>query len=179
MLVMAKLDTTYFSNDDTSPKSVATDSGPKSISWTAPDASKRTYTKAWYLKIGLFFILITAGAYFWLDSIITAVLFIVVYIALIIYTKKSPQTINYQLSHEGIVINDQLYKLEDFSSFGVLADRNSFLVVLLPTKRIATSLNLTCDEKDGERIVDFLGSILPMRDIHENFVDKLIRQIGL
>lgn len=169
---------TYFQADNTSPQASQPTTRP-TVAWTAPDSAQRTFSTAWYLKITLFFVAITVMSVLWLKSPITAVLFVVVYIALIIYTKKGPQLINYSLSEDGLFINDQAFKLEDFSSFGVIEDRELFSVVLLPHKRLATSLVLNFDKKDGEAIVDFLGAVMPMKPIQENLIDKLIRRLGL
>lgn len=171
-------DATYFQADPAKPSTKATATRP-AITWTAPDSAKRTFSSAWYLKMTLFFLVITVAAVVWLDSIITAILFVVVYVALVVYTKKTPQIINYSLSDDGLFINDQSFKLEDFSSFGIIEDHELFSIVLLPSKRIATSLVLNFDQKDGEAIVDFLGSILPMKPVEENLIDKIIRRLGL
>ena len=60
-----------------------------------------------------------------------------------------------------------------------MEDRELFSVVLLPNKRLATSLVLNFDKKDGEAIVDFLGSVMPMKPVQENIIDKIIRRLGL
>lgn len=176
--MIKQADSTYFQADPAKP-STKTTTARSAITWTAPDSAKKSFSKSWYLKISLFFLVITIVAVVWLDSIITAVLFVVVYIALIIYTKKAPQIINYSLSDDGLFVNDQAFKLEDFSSFGIVEDRELFSVILLPNKRIATSLIVNFDQKDGEAIVDFLGAILPMKPVEENLIDKIIRRLGL
>lgn len=169
---------TYFQADSDKAKA-AKPATRSAIAWSAPDSAKRTFSKAWYLKISLFFAAIVIISIVWLDSIITAILFVVVYIALIIYTKKAPQLINYSLSDDGLFINDQAFKLEDFSSFGIIEDRELFSIVLLPSKRIATSLVINFDKKDGEAIIDFLGAVMPMKPVEENLIDKIIRRLGL
>lgn len=169
---------TYFQADSDKTKAPKP-AAHSAIAWTAPDSAKRTFSTGWYLKITLFFAIITVASIIWLDSIITAVLFVVVYIALIIYTKKAPQLINYSLSDDGLFVNDQAFKLEDFSSFGIVEDRELFSIVLLPSKRIATSLVINFDKKDGEAIVDFLGAVMPMKPVEENLIDKIIRRLGL
>lgn len=176
--MIKKPESTYFQADQAG-ASAPRPTMRSAISWTAPDSTKRTFSKSWYIKITLFFLLIIVASVVWLDSIITAVLFIVVYIALIIHTKKAPQVVNYSLSDDGLFVNDQAFKFEDFSSFGILEDRELFSVVLLPNKRIATSLVLNFDKKDGEAIVDFLGSVMPMKPVQENIIDKIIRRLGL
>lgn len=173
-----KADQPYFSASD--PKQAAATKKPlQAVAWTAPDSLKGNFSAGWYLKATLFFGAITVASVLWLDSLISAILFVVVYIALIIYTKHPAQITNYNLSEDGLFINDQVYNLADFASFGLIEDRDFFSVILLPNKRLATSLTLNFKKKDGEAIVDFLGAIMPMRQIEENLIDKIIRRLGL
>lgn len=152
---------------------------PTSITWKAPDLAKKVFTKAWYFKMSLFFAVLVAVAWFVLKSEITVILFAVVFVALIIYTKKSPQDVTYSLSEDGLFINDQNYSLDNFSGFGMLSDGELYSVVLLPAKRLATSMVLNFEQADGEKIMDFLGAVMPMRQIEENLIDKIVRRLGL
>lgn len=176
---MTKSDTpSYFQANQSNP-SFSQSNTSMAITWTAPDSVKRVFSVAWYLNISLFFIGLIVVSIWWLDSIITAVLFVVVYIALIIYTKKSPQIVNYSLSDDSLSINNQVFKLENFSSFSIIEDHELYSIVLLPSKRLATSLTITFSRADGEAIVDFLGAAIPMKPFEENLIDKLIRRLGL
>lgn len=175
---MSQITPSYFQANDS--EQVTTDSNQRSsISWTALDGPQKNFSVAWYIKTTLFFVAITLAALLWLDSLITTILFVVVYIALIIYVKKPSQKITYQLTNDNLFINDQKYSLNSFSRFGIVKDRDNYAIVLLPTKQIATSLTLNFDKKDGEAIVDFLGSVMPMKTIEENIIDKIIRRLGL
>lgn len=177
---MTKSDTHLFVNDQVEQSSSDKNAiAVENISWQAPDAL-RHYSLGWYVKVSIFFVVIVVVAIWLLESIITAVLFVVVYIALLIYTKKSPQAITYNLTTETLFVNDQSYPLEQFSGFGIIDERDQICtVILLPTARLGTGMTISFKRQDAEQIVDLLGAVLPMRQVEENLIDKLIRRLGL
>ncbi|MDO4870576.1 MAG: hypothetical protein Q3996_00555 [Candidatus Saccharibacteria bacterium] len=150
-----------------------------SVSWTISDGPTRQFSAKWYILITLTFTILIALAIWLMQSILTAVLFGLIFVALIIYTRRPAQDITYRLNDDGLFINDQLYTFDKFSSFGIIENNKNYTIIMLPSKKLATSLTINFDRVNGEKIVDFLGAILPMRQVQENLIDKIIRQLGL
>lgn len=152
---------------------------PESVSWTISDGPNRQFTAGWYILTTLLFGVLIVAAAWPLQSVLTAVLFGLIYVALIIYTRRTPQDVTYRLDDDGLFINDQLYTFDKFSGFGIVEDGKRYTIIMLPSQRLATALTLNFDRINGEKIVDFLGAILPMRQINENIIDRLVRRLGL
>lgn len=176
---MAKSQSNIFFQQTDSSEQKPTTNHHDSIAWTISDGPQQHFSGKWYLLVSLFFAALIAMAIWWMQSILTAVLFGLIFIALIIYTRRTPQDVTYRLDDDGLFINDQLYSFDKFSGFGIIENGKNYTIVMLPSQRLATALTLNFDRVNGEKIVDFLGAILPMRQIQENIIDKIVRKLGL
>lgn len=149
------------------------------FNWQSPERLRKDFSLKWYLLTGAFFGLLVIFSILVLDSLLTAILFAVIFVSLVIYTRNTPNKIQYSLTSDGLFINDQLYAFGNFSSFGIVSETDYHMIIFMPAKRLATSLTIYFETKDGEAIVDILSQVLPAHTVEENLIDKLIRKLGL
>jgi hypothetical protein len=83
------------------------------------------------------------------------------------------------LTDQGLHVDGQLHRYDEFRAFGVRRDGALWQIVLIPVKRFGLSLTMYIQEEQGESIVDALGARLPMENVQADAVDKLIRKLKI
>ncbi len=151
----------------------------ESVNWEASEYIYREKDFLWFLSLIIITIALMAFAYFILASPTFTVLIAVMAAALIIYSRRPPRTIQYQLNSEGFQSGQQFHSFKEFKAFGVVQDGLIYSIMLVPTKRFAPIMNVYFAEEDGERIVDIFGHHLPMEQLKLDFVDTLMRKLRL
>lgn len=157
------------------------------ISWTATESVAQQRTGRWYGTATIIFVVIAVIDVllfiFKITSLITMVsslgLFVAMYIALLVSTKMPSRESAYVLSSDGITINGRKHAFSEFRAFGVRHRGALWQLVLIPTKRFAMEVVSYIDEDHGEAIVDILASYLPMEEVPENSVDRLIDRLKM
>lgn len=157
------------------------------VSWTASDSVAQQRSGKWYgittaVFVGILAIIIILFVFKILDlmaAISSAALVVVMFIALMISTKSPSHESSYVLSSEGIAINGHNHPFSEFRAFGVRQHGGLWQLVLIPVKRFGVEIVSYIDEQHGERIVDILASFLPMEEVPENGVDKLIERLKI
>ena len=144
------------------------------ITWTASSSISPQRSKKWYQiaaaifsLVLVFVIVMVAIKRMELVSAITiAVLLIVMYIALVSSAKLPSRVVKYTISGKGIDINDKLHPYSEFHSFGVRRSDKLWQLVLIPNRQFGME-------------VDMLANFLPMEEVPERGIDKLIRYLKL
>lgn len=149
------------------------------VRWQATEYIQHEKNGLWFIA----FILVTLGlmavAIFLIRSWTFTILIPVMATALLTYTHRPPRLINYTLSHKGLHVNDHLYSFAEFKAFGVIRDGGEYSIMLVPIKRFRPGVTVYFPEEVGEPLVDLLGTRLPMRDLHLDLVDKIIRKLRI
>ena len=150
------------------------------ITWTASSSISPQRSKKWYQIAAAIVIVMVAIKRMELVSAITiAVLLIVMYIALVSSAKLPSRVVKYTISGKGIDINDKLHPYSEFHSFGVRRSDKLWQLVLIPNRQFGMEVTPYISETDGEKIVDMLANFLPMEEVPERGIDKLIRYLKL
>ncbi|HET7629907.1 MAG TPA: hypothetical protein VFK03_00890 [Candidatus Saccharimonadales bacterium] len=162
--------------EDTS-ESVQPNDDFQPIQWRASEYIHHDKQGMWFIGLALISAVLVAIAILLVHSYTFAVLVVVMAVAVGYMAGRPPREISYQLTGQGMMIGDKAFSYHDFSGFGVLNEGPLYSVVLIPTRRFMPSVNIYFPEDLGEQIVDVLGSILPMRDIKPDPVDRLSRKL--
>jgi hypothetical protein len=160
------------------------DSGKGEISWTASESVEYQRKGGWYAVLIIVTVIIIGGAValqIFLDIQLwsTALLALVIFIAIMIVSRKKPRNLNYRLNRDGIYIEKKLYPWSNFRAFGINNDGALWTVSLIPSKRFSMDLSMFIPADKGEQIVDALGVILPMEKISTNAIDQMARRLKL
>lgn len=153
--------------------------GVEPVQWQAPEYLQHDKTPLWYVGFAAVVVVLMAAAMLLMRSWTFAILIPVMAVALMVYSHRPPRQLNYVLSEKGIHINDQLHPMGEFKAFGVIQEAEVNSLVLVPVKRFRPSLTIYFSTDVGERIVDLLGGYLPMKDIHPDAFDKIIRKLHI
>ncbi len=152
----------------------------ESINWQNGGNTKREFSSKWYLAMVVGFVALVALAIFLIKSWSFVVLLVVAALALVVFIKKPSQATHYSLSSDGVSVDGVNRPFDQFKSFGVVDNLNgSHRIILIPVKRFSPALEIDFSEADGEKIVDFLGARMPMKEVKLNFIDSIVQRIGL
>ena len=150
----------------------------EAIHWTASEAIDHKRGVGWYLLVALI-VLAIIGVSVWLRLWTTGGLALVVFVAIVVITRRPARTVNYTLTDEGLHIENQLHAFSEFRAFGVRKEGPLWSIILIPTKRFGLSVSMYITEDQGEAIVDALGSVLPMENVQPDMVDRIITRLKL
>ena len=157
------------------------------VAWTASESITEKRSGRWYgIATAIFIVVIAVTILLFVFNVIdlmalvsSIVLVVAMFIALIISTRLPSRELSYVLSGEGISINGQNHPFSEFRAFGVRQQGGLWQLVLIPVRRFGLEVVTYIDEQHGERIVDILAGFLPMEEVPENGVDKLINRLKI
>lgn len=149
------------------------------VRWQAPEYVQQNHEMVWYVGFGAVVLALIAVAIFVFKSPTFAVLVPVMAVALVLYVRRPPTTIDYIVSRKGIYINDRLYTFDQFKAFGVVAQEAGNYVTLTPRKRFQLGLHIYFPADIGENLVDMLAARLPMKETKPDIVDRLLAKLRL
>lgn len=146
------------------------------VDWEASEYVHHSKGALWLLGlIGV--VLVFAVIAFVTQAWTFLVLVMVMGIALGIIAFRPPKTLHYTLTSQGVQIDNKFYEFDEFRSFGIISEGSLYSIMLIPTKRFMPAINIFFEEQDGEKIVDVLGSYLPMEQLKLDAFDKLMRNL--
>lgn len=146
------------------------------ISWQASEYIHHQKGFLWFAGFGGV-VVVLVGVAVWLQAWTFVALIIVMAIAFLVYALRKPRALQYILTPDDIQIGHKAYHYKDFRAFGIIPDGDIFSVQLIPVKRFMPAITIYFEEKDGERIVDALGTHLPMEQLEHDAVDRLMRRL--
>ncbi len=142
-------------------------------SWEAEEYIVKEHNVGWYIGLAAITIGLSALAV-WLQGWTFLALIIISALTILVYVLRPPRTIKYHIDNKGLREGNLLHKYEDYRAFGILKEGDHYSAVLIPKKRFGMSVKIYFPEGSGEEIVDFLGMHLPMEDIKQDLLDKLV-----
>ncbi|HVE80547.1 MAG TPA: hypothetical protein VNA68_00145 [Candidatus Dormibacteraeota bacterium] len=146
----------------------------KPVTWQASEYVFHEKPTFWYLSLILIMAALAAVlAYFqqWFSVAVVAVMTL----ALFMYSKKAPRTLNYQVDEHGITVEGKLYPYNQFRSYGVLQEVAWRSIDLEPSRRFMPRLTLICENDNFESIGQVLAAHLPRADRKLDMVERLSR----
>ena len=146
----------------------------KPVSWEAEEYIVKEHNKWWY--VGL--VLVTAAL-----SLIAVllkgwsflILIILSAITILVSTIRPPRKFHYTLDEKGLTEENKFHDYQEFRAFGIVNENNHFSAVLIPKKRFGISVRVYFPSDSGEAIVDNLGARLPMEEVKEDILDKIVK----
>lgn len=148
------------------------------IRWQAHEYIHHERDIWWFIIFGIVVVAFMAAAIY-LQAWTFVALIPVMAVAIIVYVRRPPQLLDYTLSGQGLYINDKLYPFAEYKAFGIIQDGNEHSIMLIPIERFKPGVSVYFPEDIGESIVDLLGARLPMRELHLDALDRILRKLRL
>ena len=168
-----------FSEEEPDLSDDTNEDGSVLLRWQGSEYLAHDRGKGWYVIMAVVVLILIALAILVLKSVTFAILVPVMAIALFIYTHRTPELLNYTLSHKGLHINDKLYTYDRFKSFGVMQHGEINSIVLIPRKRFQIGQTVYFPAEVGEQLVDMLAARLPMKEVKPDAIDKLLARLRI
>ena len=150
------------------------------VHWSASEYIHGEKNGIWFVIFTIVVLALIAVDVFLLKSYTFSLLVIVMAVAVIIYSRRPPQTIDYTLSgDQGLYVGDKLYHFNEFKAFGLIRDGEHHSIMLIPIKRFSPGVSVYFPEEVGEKIVDILGARLPMEMLKLDVIDIVVRKLRL
>lgn len=150
------------------------------VHWTASEYIHQDKNGLWYTIFGIVVLAFITVDLLVFKSYTFSVLVLVMAVAIIIYSRRPPRTVEYTLSgNQGLFVGEKLYHFSEFKAFGLINDMGQHSIMMVPIKRFSTGISVYFPEDVGEKIVDILGARLPMKDLKLDAVDILVRKLRL
>ncbi|MBR2586959.1 hypothetical protein IKE71_01130 [Candidatus Saccharibacteria bacterium] len=148
------------------------------VNWEAEEYVWREKKAGWYIGFAVVAVILVALSVYLRWWTFTA-LVVFSAVALIIYSVRPPRKLRYSLSSKGLLEGNNLYKYEDYRSFGILQEGENFAIVLRPRRRFSLQVTVFFPKESGEEIVDAFGARLPMEEVQPDFLDKVVRLLRI
>lgn len=149
------------------------------VTWQAKEYIHQEKGATWFVVFAIILVVFMAISIFLMKSWSFSILLVVIAIVIVVLAKRPPRVMEYALTEEGLQIDETLHKYSDFKSFGVIRDGEEFSIMLIPRSRFMPGITVYFPEEAGEDIVDVLGSRMPMRDLHLDVIDRIVRKLRL
>ncbi|TAK89077.1 hypothetical protein EPO04_03175 [Patescibacteria group bacterium] len=149
---------------------------PQSYTWEASEYIYHQKPAFWYLGLWLATAIIAAVLGFFQQWLSIAVV-VVMALAVMIYSRKQPRTLSYQLDASGVNIHGNITAYSSFHSYSVMQDTGWYSVDLEPIKRFVPRLTLICENDDIQTIDQILSQHLPRVDRDPDWIESLTRYL--
>ena len=148
------------------------------LTWSALEFIHHEKGTLWFIVFGVI-ALGAFGAALYFQQWLFAALVAVIVVVIIVSSRRPPRELTYALDDEGLRIDGAMYPFENFKAFGVVHDGDEYSIMLIPTQRFQPAVTVYFPEEAGEDIVDMFGMRLPIKDLHLDVVDRIVRFLRL
>jgi hypothetical protein len=142
--------------------------------WQASEYVQHHKGATWYIAMVAIVVLLVAIAallQYWLE----VAAFIAMGGAILVYAKRAPRTLTYELTGDGITVDGVMFPFTGFRSFGVVSDIEWHTIDLVPTKRLSPRMAILFDDADFDTIIGHLELHLPRVDRDPDVVERLTK----
>ncbi len=143
------------------------------VSWDAEEYLVKEHNAWWYVGLAVITSLFSILAIF-IKGWTFLALIILSAITILVLNLRPPRKIHYKLDEKGLTEGKTLHPYTDYKAFGILKEGTNYAAVLIPAKRFGINVKVYFPQGSGEAIVDALGSRLPMEEVKQDFLDKIV-----
>ena len=148
----------------------------EAIAWEASESIHHEKDAIWFISVLVVAVVLSILSIY-IQAWTFTVLIVVMVIALVVFAKRPPRLMQYQMTENGIDVNGIHHSFREFRAFGVVQDGPFYYVSLLPIKRFMPAMDVYFPEEHGEDIVDLLGSKIPMQTINPDLLDAITKRL--
>ena len=143
------------------------------VSWEAEEYITKNHNAWWYIGLIIVALALSTLAIF-LQGWTFLALIIISTITIFVFTLRPPRKIKYLIDSKGVTEDKTLHQYSNFRAFGITKEDDHYSAVLIPKQRFGLGVKIYFPEGSGEAIVDQLGAHLPMEEIKQDLLDKIV-----
>ncbi|MDO8240746.1 MAG: hypothetical protein Q7T51_02095 [Candidatus Moranbacteria bacterium] len=143
--------------------------------WQAPEFEVYEQDQKWMTYIGLVLVAIIGYAIYD-NSLIMAITFVLIGVVGYIYIEKAPRTLDFMVTHDGVVAGSEIFEYENIKSFWIFYEPEGQKVISLHMNGgMLPYIHIPIHDQDPVKIREaLLINLHEMKQSH-NFVDTLER----
>jgi hypothetical protein len=146
------------------------------FSWQASEYVHHHKSMGWYAALAVIVAVLISLAV-WMELWLEIGVFLAMAGAVVVYARKPPRTMLYELTPEGVRIEGVLRPFSEFRSFGVIPDEEWHSIDLEPTQRLRPRTVLLFDTPDLDQITAHLERHLPREDRELDIIERVTRLV--
>ncbi len=147
-----------------------------SVSWEASEFVHHERNTVWFVGVVAMGVVLL-GLSIWLHAWTFTAVVVVMVAAIFFMALRPPRVLRYQLSDNGLDIEQNHYSYKDFRAFGVVQEDAVYYITLLPIKRFMPAIDVYFPQEYGEQIVDALGAHIPMQTVKPDAIDDIMKRL--
>jgi hypothetical protein len=149
------------------------------LHWLAPEFETYEKSGRWYLIASLIIASIVIYAII-TNSIIMAITFILIGVVGYIYLQKEPRILDFSITHDGIVVGQEIYDFDNIKSFWIFYEPGMMKVISLRVKgRFMPYVHIPIHDQDPVQIRAALLKFIPEIKQELNAVDTIEKLLHL
>jgi hypothetical protein len=160
-------------------ESMDSNNATNSVKWTASEFVDEGKQFTWYLYFAVAIFAVCGLIYFMTKSIFSSVAIVVMGGSLVFMTARKPKERSYELSHEGIRIDNGEYPYSNFKSYSVINDKGITHLVLNSIRRISPSKIIYFEPDDMQTIISIISEYLPLEAPLDDPMDRFSKRFRL
>jgi hypothetical protein len=148
----------------------------QSYRWQASEFIHHDKSTGWYIALMLATIALCI-VFAILGQWLSVGVIVIMALAVVVYSRKEPRVLNYQLDGSGVTIESKSLPYAQFSSFSIHPDLSWQSIDLEPAKRFVPRLTLICENDDIAAIEAILASHMPRIERDHDIIERLSRYL--
>jgi len=147
------------------------------IAWLGSEYIHHEKSGSWFMALVAVSVLSAGLAFLITRDLITSGMILFCGFIFGIFSRRTPQQIQYSVSDNGVTIGEKTYNFKQFKSFAVAKEGAIENIVLQPLKRFDTLRTIYCAPEQLDDIVEIISAHIPMDDHSPDVVDKLMHKV--
>lgn len=147
--------------------------------WQAAEFEVQERSRKWYLVAALILTAIVSYAVY-TNSPLMAITFILIGVVGYIHLQKKPKALIFRITHEGIVVNREIYEFNNMHSFWIFYEPPHIKLLSLHMKgKLVPYIHMPIHKEDPVKIREVLLNFIPEVQHEMTLVDTLERLFRL
>ncbi len=152
-------------------------SSGKPVNWTATEYIDHKQGALWYAALAAITLALGSGIYFLIHDYFGTAIILILGLVVGVFAARTPKNLKYELSNDGLRIEQRLYPYSLFKSFAIIQDGALVSIDLMPIKRFMPPVSAYFAPADQEKIIGALEDHLPYEQRQLDSIERLTRRL--
>ena len=175
---MAKEDNGWdYNSDQSEPSATNKQAKTNTVSWAASEYIDHKQGSGWFFGLTAATALLATAVYFLTKDYFATGIIVVLGVVVGLFAKRTPRQLSYELTSDGIKIEQKTYPYNLFKTFSIVQDGILTSIDFMPVKRFMPPVSAYFDPADQDKIIAILEQHLPYEERQLDGVERLSRRL--
>lgn len=147
------------------------------VSWLASEYIDHKQGPSWFLALAGGTVALAGVMYLLSKDYFGSGVVLMLGIIVAVFAKRTPRQLNYELSGDGLKIEQKLYPYALFKTFSIVQDGVLTSIDFMPVKKFMPPVSAYFDPADKDKIIAVLEQHLPYEERQLEAVERLTRRL--